>query len=151
MDRILIVDDEPDMVEVLELVLRRRSDCLLKAYDGVQALELVQRHRPKLVLADVALPGLDGAELCRRIRAHRATRDTPVVLITAVDRVQTLDSGANEVLYKPFSVRYLLATVDRYLSLSGEPGRVLSLPGGCERKHGGRKQPRARPPKRTLR
>jgi DNA-binding response OmpR family regulator len=110
MATVLLVDDDPKIRDLLRLYIEREGHRALFAADGEQALEIAGRSRPDLVLLDVMLPGLDGFEVCRRIRD---SSDVPILLLTARsgegDKVVGLDMGADDYVVKPFSPRELMA------------------------------------------
>jgi DNA-binding response OmpR family regulator len=110
--RILVVDDEPRYVWAIRKNLEARGYEVLAANDGYTALELAAQADPTLILLDVRMPGLDGFEVCRRIRGFSTA---PVIFLTAMaeetDKVQGLDIGADDYVTKPFSVEELLARV----------------------------------------
>lgn len=122
--RVLIVEDEPNIVLSLEFLLGEEGYEVRVAESGEDALEQVPRWRPQLVLLDIMLPGLDGFEICRRLR----TTETPpkVILLTArgdgAEKVKGLDLGAAAYITKPFSARALLADVRRILAESEDDG-----------------------------
>jgi DNA-binding response OmpR family regulator len=109
---VLVVDDEPIVREVVVSYLRREGYRTLEAGDGDTARELIEREQPALVILDVMLPGTDGFELCRWVRARS---DLPVILLTArgeeTDRIVGLELGADDYVTKPFSPRELAARV----------------------------------------
>lgn len=113
---ILVVDDEQAIVDVLHYNLTKAHYRVLVAYDGETALDLAHRERPDLVILDLMLPGLDGLEVCRRLRADG---DLPIIMLTArdeeVDRVVGLELGADDYVVKPFSTRELLARIKSVL------------------------------------
>lgn len=113
MARILIVEDEPTLCLALEDILKEEGHKILTAVRGDEGLELALREKPSLILLDVMLPGADGFTVCRALRQKGL--DVPVLMLTAKsqieDRVQGLDSGADDYLVKPFSTRELLARV----------------------------------------
>jgi DNA-binding response OmpR family regulator len=115
-ETILIVDDEPTIVEVVELYLRREGFEVLTAADGQAALSAVQRQRPDLVVLDLMLPGMSGLDVTRQIRAGGAL---PIIMLTArgeeTDRVVGLELGADDYVTKPFSPRELVARVKAVL------------------------------------
>ncbi len=115
-ERILIVDDEPTIVEVVALYLTREGFEVITAADGATALELIARQRPDLVVLDVMLPEVDGLEICRRVRGEGAL---PIIILTArgeeTDRVVGLELGADDYVVKPFSPRELVARVKTVL------------------------------------
>lgn len=117
--RVLIVDDEPNIVLSLQFLLSREGYDIDIARDGESALELAARRPPDLVVLDLMLPGLDGYEVCRRLRASAATAATKIVVVTArareAERVRGLEEGADAYVTKPFSTRELIATVGRFL------------------------------------
>jgi two-component system alkaline phosphatase synthesis response regulator PhoP len=113
MATILVVDDDPKIRELLRLYVAREGHRVIHAGDGPEALEAAARARPDLVLLDVMLPGLDGFEVCRRLRDDGA--EMPILLLTArsgdSDKVIGLDIGADDYIVKPFSPRELMARV----------------------------------------
>ncbi len=115
-DRILVVEDEPTVAEVVDRYLRRDGLDVTIAHDGLQAMEAYERFQPDLVVLDLMLPGLDGMEVCRRIRSHAMT---PIIMLTArgdeVDKLVGLEIGADDYMTKPFSPRELAARVKAVL------------------------------------
>jgi DNA-binding response OmpR family regulator len=113
---ILVVDDEPNIADLVELYLRRDGYRVVKAANGEDGLRAVEAHRPRLVVLDVGLPDIDGLEVCRRLRA---TSTMPVIFLTArdteVDRVLGLELGADDYVTKPFSPAELVARVKAVL------------------------------------
>jgi len=114
--KILIVDDEPPIVDVLSYNLKRAHYEVVVARDGEQALERARREQPDLIILDLMLPRLDGLEVCRTLRRER---DVPIIMLTArdaeVDRVVGLELGADDYVVKPFSVRELMVRVKNVL------------------------------------
>ncbi|MGC9335546.1 MAG: response regulator [Anaerolineae bacterium] len=114
--RILIVDDEPPIVDMLAYNLKRANYEVLIARDGQEALDQARQAQPDLVILDLMLPVLDGLEVCRALRRER---DVPIIMLTArdaeVDRVVGLELGADDYVVKPFSVRELVARVRNVL------------------------------------
>lgn len=114
--KILIVDDEPAIVEMLSYNLQKLHYQTLCAYDGPQALQLVRSESPDLLILDLMLPGMDGFEVCRELR-HDS--QIPIIMLTArdeeIDRVVGLELGADDYVVKPFSVRELMARVKSVL------------------------------------
>jgi DNA-binding response OmpR family regulator len=110
--KVLIVDDDLDLLRLISFALRQAGYLVIEANDGLKALEVYDREQPELVILDVNLPGLNGFEVCRRIRERSAT---PIMMLTVrgteEDEVQGLDHGADDYLTKPFSPRSLLARV----------------------------------------
>src|SRR5580698_5882591 len=118
--KILVVDDEPDMVELIDTNLTAAGFSVLMAATGQEALRLARTQQPQLILLDVMLPELDGLEICKRLRLDPATRAIPIVMLTAraseIDRVLGLELGADDYVTKPFSVRELVLRVKKLLN-----------------------------------
>ncbi len=137
--KILIVDDEPAVTDLLVYNLRKAAYEVRVAIDGRQALELAQISRPDLILLDVMIPEMDGMDVCRELRKTSAT---PIIMITArgeeVDRVVGLELGADDYVCKPFSVRELMARIKAVLRRSRSEGNnqppfsLLISPGGLK-------------------
>jgi DNA-binding response OmpR family regulator len=115
-ERILIVDDEAHIVELVRLYLERDGFRVESAADGAQGLRLARELRPALIILDLMLPEVDGLEVCRQVRAES---DVPIVMLTAreedVDKIVGLELGADDYLTKPFNPRELLARVKAIL------------------------------------
>jgi DNA-binding response OmpR family regulator len=115
-ERILIVDDEAHIVELVRLYLERDGFRVESASDGAQGLRLALELRPALIILDLMLPEVDGLEVCRQVRADS---DVPIVMLTArdedVDKIVGLELGADDYLTKPFNPRELLARVKAIL------------------------------------
>lgn len=113
--RILVVDDERDLVDILAFNLRREQYDVLTAYDGETAVEIARREVPDLILLDLMLPGVGGLEVCRRLRGDARTAQIPIVMLTAkgeeTDAVIGLSQGADDYVRKPFGVKELMARV----------------------------------------
>jgi len=120
--KILIVDDEPDIVDLLAYNLGNEGYSTLKAYDGETALQTARSELPSLIILDLMLPGIQGMDVCRQLRNNEATRDIPIIMLTAkgdeVDKILGLEMGADDYVTKPFSVRELLARVRSVLRRS---------------------------------
>jgi len=110
--KILIVDDEKNIVDILKFNLKKEGFTTVEAYDGEQGLEMALNQKPDLILLDIMLPKMDGFTVCRKIRE---TLSTPVLMLTAkeeeVDKVLGLELGADDYITKPFSPRELIARV----------------------------------------
>src|SRR5271165_6309630 len=123
MAQILVVDDEPAVRRALERALRLESYEVELAADGREALDVLAEHPPDAVLLDVSMPGIDGLEVCRRLRA--AGDRTPILMLTArhatADRVAGLDAGADDYLVKPFALEELLARLRALLRRASAP------------------------------
>jgi len=118
--RVLVVDDDPNMLSMLRRSLGFEGYAVSTALDGEAALRLAGTERPDVVVLDVMLPGLDGLDVCRHLRARA---DIPILLLTArgavPDRVAGLDAGADDYLAKPFAIDELLARLRALLRRSG--------------------------------
>ena len=129
-ETILVVDDEPHIVELATLYLQNEGYRVVSASDGAQALAQIASTQPALVILDLMLPEIDGWEVCRRIRA---TSRLPVIMLTArsddVDKIVGLELGADDYVTKPFNPRELVARVKAVLRRAepapAEPGKVM--------------------------
>ena len=130
---ILVVEDEPDIRELVRYNLEQAGFRVVEAEDGETALHKVRSEQPALVLLDLMLPEGDGLEVCRILRGERQTAALPIVMLTAkaaeVDRVLGLEFGADDYVTKPFSPRELVARVRAVLrrSETTEPERVMAV------------------------
>jgi len=115
-DKVLVVEDEPTLLETLEYNLTRQGYQVSTAADGLVALDVARQQRPDVIVLDVMLPGLDGFEVCRILRREM---NVPILMLTAradeVDKIVGLEVGADDYLTKPFSMRELLARVKALL------------------------------------
>lgn len=120
--KILIVDDEKDIMDLVAYNLEKEGYETLKALDGEKALQLVRTKTPDLVVLDLMLPGIQGLEVCKRIRKVPETAAIPIIMLTAkgeeIDKVLGLEVGADDYITKPFSVKELLARVKAVLRRS---------------------------------
>ncbi len=122
MSRILAVDDEPHILKLVAFSLRAQGFDVLEASDGLAALDIAEKEQPDLILLDVMMPALDGYEACRRIKANPATKDIPVVMLSAKsqkgEQAAGLDAGALDYICKPFTPKDLVAQVRGFLGES---------------------------------
>ena len=113
--KILVVEDEPDISKLVSYNLTQERFRVLTAEDGEQALRMIQREKPNLVVLDLMLPGLSGIELCRMLRERPETAKLPILMLTAkageADRIVGLEMGADDYLAKPFSPQEMVARV----------------------------------------
>ncbi len=120
---ILLVDDEPHIIELARLYLERDGFRVTSAADGLAALERAEQDNPALMVLDLMLPGLDGYDVCRRVRARS---DLPILMLTArdddIDKIIGLELGADDYLTKPFNPRELVARI-RAILRRGRPAR----------------------------
>jgi two-component system phosphate regulon response regulator PhoB len=116
---ILVIEDDADIIEVMRFNLEREGFRVVMAGDGETGLREVSRGRPDFVLLDLMLPGIDGLEVCRRLRGEDPTRDLPILILTAkgeeADVIVGLEMGADDYLVKPFSPRELVARIKSVL------------------------------------
>jgi len=117
--KILVVDDEPDAVELIEFNLRAAGYDVTSAADGAEALTKARNVCPNLIMLDLMLPEIDGLEVCKILRRDRATAGIPIIMLTAkaaeIDRVLGLEIGADDYVTKPFSPRELILRVKKLL------------------------------------
>ncbi|MCD6093383.1 MAG: response regulator [Candidatus Omnitrophica bacterium] len=132
--KILVVDDEEDIVELLEYNLKKEGYQVFKAMTGEEALELAKGEAPDLIILDLMLPGLDGLEVCKILKKDTRTDSIPIVMLTAKgeesDIIIGLELGADDYITKPFSPKVLLARVKTVLRRSEEkllPKKVLQI------------------------
>ncbi|HIB13216.1 MAG TPA: response regulator, partial [Dehalococcoidia bacterium] len=127
---VLILEDDPHTVEVVQLYLRRDGHHVLSATDGIAGLSLAREAQPDLIILDLMLPGMDGLEICRILRQEP---DVPIVMLTAradeENRLAGLDLGADDYVTKPFSPRELAARIRAVLRRSARD----ELEGGAAR------------------
>jgi len=123
--KIIIVEDEADISLPLSYSLKAEGYNVILAENGYEGLELIRKERPQLVILDVMLPGIDGFEICRRMRMDRTTESIPIVILTAKDEqtdlVLGLGLGADDYVTKPFSTAQLLARLNAVLSRGHVP------------------------------
>jgi len=119
MPKILVVDDEPDVVDLIGFNLKAAGFTVVTADDGATALKRARQDLPDLIVLDVMLPNVDGLETCRVLRREAATADIPIILLTAraaeMDRVIGLELGADDYVTKPFSPRELVLRIRKLL------------------------------------
>ncbi len=119
MEKILIVDDEEHICELIKFNLENNSYNCICALNGIEALNIAKEEKPDLILLDLMLPGMDGYEVCKEIRKDNNIATTPIIMITAkgeeLDKVLGLELGADDYITKPFSVREMVARVKAVL------------------------------------
>lgn len=135
--KILVVDDEKDITALVAYHLEREGFRVLQAYDGLQALDLVKRERPNLLILDLMLPVMSGLDVCRRLRKEPDTARLPILMLTAkaeeTDKVLGLELGADDYLTKPFGPRELVARVKALIRRSEEaPAEEVVKAGALE-------------------
>jgi phosphate regulon transcriptional regulator PhoB len=118
-EKILIVDDEKDIVKMLDYNLKKEGFRTISAYDGEDALDSATRENPNLIILDLMLPGIDGLEVCKTLKKETKTAHIPIIMLTAkaqeADKIVGLELGADDYVTKPFSPRELIARVKAIL------------------------------------
>lgn len=118
-EKILIVDDEEHIVELLKFNLQSAGYEVLEANNGIDALKIANENKPSLMLLDLMLPGMDGFDVCKEIKRNKEMKNTSIIMLTAkgeeLDKILGLELGADDYITKPFSVRELLARVKAVL------------------------------------
>lgn len=131
MQRILVIEDENDIRQLLRFNLEREGFAVLEAADGLGGLHMATSELPDLVVLDLMLPGMDGCDVCRRLKAQLVTAAIPVLMLTArgeeVDRIVGLTLGADDYVVKPFSVRELVLRIRAILRRGSRPGMGSAL------------------------
>jgi len=119
---ITLIEDEPDIQEIIAYNLKREGYQVSSALNGEEGLDLIDRKKPDLILLDLMLPGIDGLEVCRRLRSRPETQDIPIIMVSAkgeeTDVVLGLGLGADDYIAKPFSPKELIARVKAVLRRS---------------------------------
>ncbi|AZK45619.1 response regulator YycF [Paenibacillus lentus] len=128
--KILVVDDERPIADILKFNLEKEGYEVILAFDGIEAVELAFTEQPNLILLDLMLPGKDGMDVCREVRAKL---QTPIIMLTAkdgeIDKVLGLELGADDYVTKPFSTRELLARVKAQMRRQQRPAQLESAEG----------------------
>ncbi len=118
-DTVLVVEDEPDVVDLLRYNLNRAGFNVLIANNGIDGLALARKHQPNVIVLDIMMPGMDGRAVCRALKGDSMTQQLPVIMLTAKtdvgDRIQGLELGADDYVTKPFSPRELVLRVEALL------------------------------------
>ncbi len=133
--KILIVDDEPDILEFLQYNLRKEGYQVVTAPDGLKAIQVAEREKPHLILLDIMMPEMDGVEACRLLRSRKEFDDTPIAFLTARDedfsQIAALDVGGDDYITKPIKPRVLVSRINALLRRRGraseEEARAIHL------------------------
>ena len=137
MNKVLVVDDERDMVEMLRYNLNERGYDVLAASNGLEAIKQVRNHQPDLVLLDLMLDGMDGFTVCEILRQQPSTSSVPIIMITAqigeMVRRNGLDSGADDVINKPFSPEKLMNHMEKVFEARRERRQKLEAEEALDR------------------
>jgi len=127
-EKILIIEDEKDIIKMLEYNLKKEGFRVINARDGEDALDLALREYPDLILLDLMLPGIDGLEVCKTLKKEAKTASIPIIMLTAKsqesDKVVGLELGADDYITKPFSPRELIARIKAVLRRATEKEKL---------------------------
>ncbi|MFH1090306.1 MAG: response regulator, partial [Pseudomonadota bacterium] len=133
---VLVVEDEKDILDLVEYNLQQAGFNVLTALEGATALNLIKKNKPDLVVLDLMLPGVDGKEVCRRLKQDESTRRIPVIMLTAkteeIDRIVGFELGADDYMTKPFSPRELVLRIKAIIKRTQPPPEapaVIRFPG----------------------
>src|SRR3954451_18570014 len=128
---VLVIDDEKDLLELVRYNLEKEHLDVITASDGQSGLEIGLKHKPDLVVLDLMMPGMNGLEVCKQLRADARTGRVPIIMLTAkaaeTDKIVGLEMGADDYITKPFSVRELLARVRAVLRRSGAAAEAAEV------------------------
>ncbi|HGJ64773.1 TPA: response regulator [bacterium] len=117
--KILIIDDEPDVIETLEFMLKARGFEIISASDGLSGLSRAKTDNPDLILLDIMMPGMDGYEVCSKLKRETATKNIPIIMLTAKGESDAVlsahKSGANDYIVKPYNLPTLLAKLNKFI------------------------------------
>jgi len=124
MAHVMVVDDEPEIVKMVQKIMESRGHRVTTAKDGLEAVETAKRERPDVMILDLNLPKIDGFEVCKRIKSDADTKHIPVVMLTAAyvtvqDAEKGVGAGADEYVVKPFLREVLVHNVERLLEAAG--------------------------------
>jgi two-component system response regulator RpaA len=132
LSRILVIDDDQAIAELVKVNLELSGHQVVTANDGIKGLALAQQNRPDMIILDIMMPDLDGFTVCQRLRQNPNTQHIPVLMLTALgmtkDKVTGFDSGADDYLVKPFEIPELQVRVRALLRRSGSVPQSASLP-----------------------
>ena len=135
-NKLLIIEDEPDLRELLSFTLSREGYDVMEAETAETALQMLDSKLPDLAIVDWMLPGMDGIELVKRLRRDDVTEDLPIIMLTArgeePDKLKSFDVGIDDYITKPFSPRELLARIKALLKRSGTPENNLLESNGIQ-------------------
>ena len=117
---IMVIDDDPDLVTLLRLMLEQKGFNVMCAYDGLQVFAGLEKQKPNLILLDIMIPEMDGLEVLRRLKAAPETSSIPIILLTALDEDENIltgyKMGADHYITKPFKRTHLVAVINHLLS-----------------------------------
>ena len=117
--RVLVVEDEEDIVEMISYNLQKEGYRTLAAFNGEEAINKANKERPDLIILDLMLPGIDGLEVCKLLRQQKRTAQTPIIMLTAKsqdsDRITGIETGADGYLTKPFDLKTLISMIKNHI------------------------------------
>lgn len=120
---ILVVDDEPDIIEILRFNLEKEGYCVVSASNGEEGISKAEQHLPNLIILDIMMPEIDGVEVCRRLRRRKEFKDTLIVFLTAREedysQIAALDVGGDDYITKPIRPRVLISRIKALLRRAG--------------------------------
>src|SRR6202163_1925056 len=135
MKKTVLIEDAPDLYSLIQYNLEKEGFAMAGLQTGKGAIEFCRRERPDLIILDIMLPGSDGLEICKSIRADPELANIPVIFLTAraseTDRIVGLELGANDYIVKPFFIRELIARIKLQFRTQAAPSRLLKA-GGVE-------------------
>jgi two-component system, OmpR family, alkaline phosphatase synthesis response regulator PhoP len=130
-EKILVVDDEKDIVKMLDYNLKKEGFRVIFGFDAEDCLSLANRERPDLIILDLMLPGMDGLEVCKQLKKEDKTADIPIIMLTAKsqesDKIVGLELGADDYMTKPFSIRELVARIKALLRRTKEKNKLPQI------------------------
>jgi DNA-binding response OmpR family regulator len=119
MAKIVVIDDDEDLQAFVEFHLKKGRHTVLAARNGFEGIELVEQHRPELIILDVMMPGLDGVDICKRLKRNEEIAQIPVIFLSAkrkaVERIRGIESGGDAYITKPFSMAELAQAIETTL------------------------------------
>lgn len=126
MTKILIVDDEKDIVETLSFMLQAKGYEIISAYDGEEGLKLAKEEKPDLIILDVMMPKINGYKICRLLKYDAKYKNIPIIMVTARsqdnDKLIGEETGADEYITKPFDFSDVLSVINKYTNLDANQG-----------------------------
>jgi phosphate regulon transcriptional regulator PhoB len=130
-EKILIVEDEKDIVKMLDYNLEKEGFRIFSAYNGEDALKMAKKEKPDIIILDLMLPGIDGLEVCKTLKKEEAASSIPIIMLTAkaqeADKIVGLELGADDYVTKPFSPRELIARIKAVLRRAKEKEKVTDI------------------------
>ena len=117
-NKILIIDDEPEIIDMLTVVLKARNYLVISSLDGQHGIERVKKERPDLILLDILMPGTDGYSVCTKLKSDKETKNTPIIILSGMDEREAIikchNLGADDYIVKPFNLTTLLNKIRKF-------------------------------------